>query len=204
MTRNSSRQEGGFTLIELLVYMLLSAVVLMLAGGLLINSILTQRTISDSAESTNTGQLIAQAMSAAVRDASAVRVVSGDPAILLVQVVDDARATPPAAHCEAWALNSGDMRMVRYSGATGAPVSDAAVASWLTTAVGGFNTWTKLATDASAHDGGSGPIPVFQANGSTGVDLTLDVATGRGVTALIETTAVSRQPSLTGVSPTCF
>lgn len=206
MIRRSSGVGGerGFTLIELLVYMLLAVLVLAIAGGLLINSILAQRTIGDSAESTNTSQLVSQTVSAAVRDASAIRVVAGNPAILLVQIVEDARATPPSGRCEAWALTGDELRTVRYAGASSAPADDALVSDWLTSAVGDYATWTRLAVGASAHDDGAGPDPIFATHGSAGVSLMLDIATGNGVTVLIDTTTVSRQPALTGVTPTCF
>ncbi|WP_353987301.1 PilW family protein [Ruicaihuangia caeni] len=204
-TRASFRAgESGFTLIELLVYMLLSLVVLTIAGGLLINSLITQRTVADSAESTNSGQLVARAVTAAVRDAAAVRAVSGDPAILLVQVVDDARATPPTAHCEAFLVGSGEVRTTRYAGGS-APADDASVAGWLTSAAGTADTWSLLATGAQPHTGPSGiPAPVFTASAPDAAAIVLDVANGDGVTVLIDTSATSRQPALTGVTPTCF
>lgn len=199
LDRHAITDERGLTMVELLVYMVLASLVLAMAGGLLINSIFAQRSVGDSAASTNTGQLVSQTVSAATRSAASIRAVSGDPAILLVQVVDDARATPPTAHCEAWALDGDEFRTTRYAGGS-APADDASVGTWLTAIAGDYSTWTLLATGAATH----GTDPVFQANGATGVDLTFDVATGRGVTVLIETTATSRQPALAGVTPTCF
>ncbi|MDI2098550.1 PilW family protein [Ruicaihuangia caeni] len=203
-TRASFRAgESGFTLIELLVYMLLSLVVLTIAGGLLINSLITQRTVADSAESTNSGQLVARAVTAAVRDAAVVRAVSGDPAILLVQVVDDARATPPTAHCEAFLVGSGEVRTTRYAGGS-APADDASVAAWLISAAGATDSWSLLATGAQPHIGGGIPAPVFTSSAPDAAAIVLDVANGDGVTVLIDTAAASRQPALTGVTPTCF
>ena len=59
--------DAGFTLIEMLIYLAFTVVVLTLVGGMLINALNAQRSISSRSEATTSGQAIAQSVHAGVR-----------------------------------------------------------------------------------------------------------------------------------------
>jgi len=207
MNRNSAADDSGMTLVELLVYSALALLVLTIVGGLLFNSFATQRTVTDSAASTNGSLLVAQSVGAGVRNSIELRSVSGDPGILIAQVLDDALSSPPVTHCEAWYFGAGELRTTRYAPSTStAPADDASVAAWLAATAGDFSGWTLLGAGAAALTDASGAVmPVFIATGSNEVDLGLEVSTGQGVSVLVDTSTVSRQTTPpAGVTELCF
>jgi prepilin-type N-terminal cleavage/methylation domain-containing protein len=174
------KSDRGFTLIELLVSSVLAVLVLSIVGGMLISSMSTENTVKDSTESTSLGQLASSSVTHGVRAASALSVTTpaADTQLLRALIVDDVLANPVVAHCESWFYADGELRTKRSSTAISVPASPADVAGW-----------TLLADGVEQV----GTTPVFALTGLT-VDLTMQVAGDRGLTVLIDTTAVSRQP----------
>ncbi|SFN93042.1 PilW family protein [Mycetocola miduiensis] len=183
------KTERGFTLIELLVYMMLATVVLLIVGGILINSLKAEQTVRKSVEGADTGQLISQSVTKAVRNASAIRLTApaADSQLLTVRTTDAASEWV----CRAWYYGSGEVRMTTSATAIATPTESEA------------RSWTLLGDDVREVAG----VPVFTLTGADRqVDLTLEAETGAGRPVLISTSAFSRQPvPATGVETApCF
>jgi Tfp pilus assembly protein FimT len=183
------RSERGFTLIELLVYMMLATVVLLIVGGILINSLKAEQTVRSSVEGADTGQLISQSVTKAVRNASAIRLTApaASSQLLTVRTTDGASGWV----CRAWYYGAGEVRMRTSATAIPAPTATEAL------------DWTRLGEDIRRVAG----APVFALTGADRqVDLTLEAQTGNGRPVLIDTSALSRQPvPATGVEAApCF
>jgi prepilin-type N-terminal cleavage/methylation domain-containing protein len=186
------KSDRGFTLIELLVTSVLTVLVLSIVGGMLISSMTTESTVKDSTESTSAGQLVSSSVTHGVRAASALTLTSPTPDTQLLRalIIDDVLSSPVVAHCESWFYGDGVIRTERSNTAIAVPASSAGVADW-----------TLLADGVERV----GATPVFALTGLT-LDLTMQVAGDRGLTVLIDTTAVSRQPGQlpAGVASLCF
>lgn len=187
--RNSDR---GFTLIELVVSLALGVLVLVIVGGMLVSTMKAQSSVREAAQSSNTGQLVAKAISRDIRAARELSATgpSAGTCLLRLTVVDDALTTPVSVHYVAWYFGNEEIRSTRSTSAIAVPASPAAVA-----------TWTLLASGVSQADS----TPVFSASGSQ-VVLSFQVAGAAGAPVLIQTTAASRQPMPTpspGVSTPC-
>jgi prepilin-type N-terminal cleavage/methylation domain-containing protein len=190
--RDTMRSDRGFTLIELIVASMLSVLVLSIVVGMMISSFSTERIVQGSNESSSLGQLAASSISRGTRHASALELSAptADSQLLRALIVDDVLPTPVTAHCESWYYGGGEVRTERSASAIPVPTSAADVASWTLLADG-------VAPVAST--------PVLAISGLT-VDLTMQLTTGDGLTVLIDTTAVSRQPGEvpTEVENLCF
>lgn len=187
------KSERGITLVELLMYSFLLAIVIALIGGLLINGLVTERTVRNSAESTSAGQVAAQSVGHGVRAATALHLSapSGDPQVLMALIVDNALSSPVVSHCAAWYYGGGELRTTRADAMIPMPTSASDVASW-----------TLLASGVEP----AGATPVFTLDPVTrDVEFTMQLSHGEGLSALIETTALSRQPATPPAgSVTCF
>ncbi|WP_104171744.1 prepilin-type N-terminal cleavage/methylation domain-containing protein [Cryobacterium sp. M23] len=191
--RGSSSSTRGFTLIELLVSAALGVLVMVLVGGMLVSTLNAQSSVRAAAQSSNTGQLVAKALTRDVRGARdlTTAIPFAGTCLLRLTVVDNALTAPVSVHFVAWYFGNGEIRTRRSNIAIADPVSPAAV----TTA------WTLLATGVQR----SGSTPVFTASGSQ-VGLTFTVAGSTGAPVLIQTTDTSRQPMPTagpGSSTSC-
>jgi type II secretory pathway pseudopilin PulG len=182
------KAERGFTLIELLVYMMLATVVLLIVGGILINSLKAEQTVRNSVEGADTGQLVSQSVTKGVRNASAIRLTApaSDSQLLTVRTTDSTGWV-----CRAWYYGAGEVRMTTSAAAIATPTETEA------------RSWTLLGDDVRQVAG----VPVFTLTGADRqVDLTLEAETGTGRPILISTSAFSRQPvPATGVETApCF
>ena len=191
--RGPNSSTRGFTLIELVVSAALGVLVMALVGGMLVSTLNAQSSVRAAAQSSNSGQLVAKALTRDVRGARDLitDVPFAGTCLLRVTVVDSALTAPVSVRFVAWYFGNGEIRTRRSTIAIPDPVSPTAV----TTA------WTLLATGVQR----SGSSPVFTASGSQ-VALTFTVADPAGAPVLIQTTATSRQPSPTaspGVSSPC-
>ena len=187
------KSERGITLVELLMYSLLLAIVLALIGGLLINGLVTERTVRNSAEATSSGQLAARSVSHGVRASTTLQLSapSGEPQVLMALIVDDAISSPVVSHCAAWYYGGGELRTTRSDTMIPMPASPTDV-----------DSWTLLASGVEP----AGTTPVFTLDAANrDVELTLRLSHGDGLNTLIETTALSRQPATPPAgSVTCF
>lgn len=178
--------DTGFTLVELLVYISLMVVVLLIVGGMLINSLQAERTVRSSTQATNAGQLVSLSVGQGVRNSSSVwhSAPGVVPEILMVRTAGT--QTPANWFCQAWSFEAGQIRT--------------------TTSILGItssnSTWALLG-DGMQQVSAS---PVFVKSGRS-VTLNLDVSTGTGKPVRISTISTSRQPvPATGVevSTPCF
>ncbi|WP_207454283.1 PilW family protein [Herbiconiux sp. SYSU D00978] len=172
-----SANDRGFTLIELLVYGALSVLVLGLVGGFLINSLLAERSVRQTTESSNSGQVAAQSIARGVRDALYLDEAAGG-ALLRAVIVDDALAASPTVTCRAWYVTNGEVRTTSSNDPISVPSGPADVAGW-----------TLVATGASPV----GTAPVFDVVDDYSVDVKFQIDPANGASILVETTARSRQ-----------
>lgn len=172
------KSERGLGLIELIIYSMLSVIVLGIVGGILINSLTAERTVRDSAQASNTGQLVARSVSQGIRNASSIQLVvpTAGEQLLKARTVD--AGANPVWRCQAWYFGNGEVRVTTSS--TTIPTPTALQLA----------TWTLLADGIQAT---SGTTPVFTLDGRR-VDLALEVSTNGGPSVLISTSALSRQP----------
>ena len=184
--------DRGFTLIELVVSTALALLVLVIVGGMFVSTIRAQTSVREAAQSSNTGQLVAKALT---RDIRAAREISAAPpssgtCLLRLTIVDNALTTPVSVRYVAWYFGNGEIRSKRSTSAIAVPAFPSNVA-----------TWTLYASGVRRADS----TPVFSTNGPQ-VVLTFTVAGASGAPVLIQTTAASRQPMPTpgpGVSTPC-
>lgn len=193
MMRRSRASESGFSLIELTVAIGLGVVVLAIVGGMLMNAITTQSRVQEAARSSNTGQLVANALTGDVRAARVITTTppTADTCLLRLTVVSNALTTPMSVQYVAWYFGNGEVRSTRSASAIPVPASPTSVANW-----------TLLAQGVQKV----GSVPVFSTSGSD-VVLNLKVAGIAGAPVLIQTTVSSKQPMPTpspGASTPCL
>ena len=192
MIRRLHDSDRGFTLIELVVSLALGVLGLVIVGGMLISTMKAQSSVREAAQSSNTGQLVAEALTRDVRAARELSVTppSAGTCLLRLTVVDNALTTPVSVRYVAWYFGNGEIRSKRSTSAIAVPAFPSNVA-----------TWTLYASGVRRADS----TPVFSTNGPQ-VVLTFTVAGASGAPVLIQTTAASRQPMPTpgpGVSTPC-
>ncbi|TFC91454.1 hypothetical protein [Cryobacterium sp. TMT4-31] len=181
---------SGFTLIELLIYISMMVIVLVIVGGVLINSLATQRTVRNATQASNAGQLVAESIGQGVRNASALALTTPSPGTQLLTVRTASMATTPVWRCQAWYFGGGEVRTKTSS---------------LLISATDFDTWTLLGDGMNAVSGVPivsltpvstpvpGPAPPPPAP-SRGIILTLDVSTVDGEPVRINNAVSSLQP----------
>lgn len=132
-THGNGTSERGFTLIELLVYVLLFGLVLSIAGGLLINSMKTSKTVRSVTEASTAGQLVAHSVEKGIRNSSDFKLTSpsGNDQFLVARTALGGATLDWA--CAAWyysATGNGSIRYKFSSTAIPAPATAADLASW--------------------------------------------------------------------------
>jgi type II secretory pathway component PulJ len=183
------RSERGITMIELLIASLLSVLVLLMVGGMLINSLTSQGRVLDETQASNTAQLAAKSITRSMRNASDLRLTEPIAGEQLLEVRTAGTSTDAGVFlCQAWYYSAGELRMFRSNSAITAP-TPAQLA-----------TWTLIGSGMQQVAG----APVFALTGRQ-VDIKIDASVGSGAPILVSTTAVSRQPVPTiAEPPTCF
>ena len=183
--RRRLSSDAGFTLVELLIYISLMVVVLLIVGGMLINSLKAEKAVRNSTQATNAGQLVSQSVGQGVRNALAIKVTTPSAGTSLLTVLTASTSTPPTLpFCQAWYFGAGQVRTTKST--TLIPTSSVA-------------NWTLLGTDFLAVSEAPLfiPVPVFAPLPTTNtrsVTLNLDVSTSTGKPVRISTTSTSRQP----------
>ena len=151
-------------------------VVLLIVGGMLINSLTAERTVRDATQASNAGQLVAASVGQGVRNAQAIwktePVNIGDPELLFVSTIDTQSTADP--YCQAWSFQDGQIRTTT-SGSAIATDSES-VANW------------TLLSDGVAQVPG---LSVFAETASR-VTLNLDVESAEGQSVRITTSFTSR------------
>jgi type II secretory pathway pseudopilin PulG len=183
------KSERGFTMIELIIASMLSVLVLVVVGGMLINSLSSQRVVLDATQASNTVQFAAKSVTRSVRNASDLRLTAPVAGEQLLEVrTAGTSADAGVFRCQAWYYSAGELRMTSSNSAIAAP-TPAQLA-----------TWTLIGSGIQQVAG----APVFALTGRQ-VDIKIDASAGDGAPVLVSTTAVSRQPvPTTAYPPTCF
>lgn len=114
--------DEGVSLIELIVYVLLSSLVLIATSSILINSWLTQQTVTSVSEATNRGQSMGQTIERAMRNGLDFD-VSADGTELRVRTSLGGSLT-----CQGFRLTAGQARIAQSAGAL--PASSASWTIW--------------------------------------------------------------------------
>ena len=183
-----SDTDDGFTLIELMVYIALSVVILLIVGGIFINSLNAERSVRGVNTSTNLGQLASQSVTNGVRNSSNIQLTAPSAGTQLLMTRSVGSAATPVWTCNAWYLSNGEIRTKQSATAIAAPTAAQ------------LATWTVLNPDVKAR----GAIPVFALTARR-IDLIFESKNGTGKAVLFKTSAASRQPPPAGAdSPICF
>lgn len=191
----AAERERGFTLVELLIYMILFLIVLVIGGGMLLNSLRADENARSVTDAANTGQQIARSIGAGVRNASAVTVISdttaGTQLLLARTIASDPNST--AASCQAWYFTPSNGGAVYTTKKT--PAAPITLPS-----AGPQGVWTLLGVGISPADPATGKV--FNAPSGGRVELKFNVAAGKHPYVLINTTTYT--PQTTTVSAPCF
>ncbi|MDM4761524.1 prepilin-type N-terminal cleavage/methylation domain-containing protein [Galbitalea sp. SE-J8] len=194
MSSSRSDLEGGFTLVELLVAMLLLAVVLAIAGGLVIAATLGERTVRTVTGTSNSTQVAVEQMLSRFRAASAYRIDAlGSAQFVQARVATDSVSGSTGWRCYAWYFDptSGDIRTKNSTAAVPAPTATE------------LSSWTLLASGVRSSGTASpaGSNGIFARTGRT-IALDMSVKAGDQPRLTISTSATTRSDSWTG--DTCF
>jgi type II secretory pathway pseudopilin PulG len=183
--------QSGFTLVELLVYMALFLMVLVIAGGLLLNGTRAQETVRSVTGAANAGQQVVRSVQGGVRNASEMALTVDDVAGTQLLVIRTTSADPnsTAAFCQAWYYTPANGGVVYTTRTSGTPIS--------LPAGGPAGAWTILGDGIKPKDAATGRV--FNAPAGGRVELRFTVAAGSHPYVLIDTTIYAPQ-STTGAS----
>lgn len=191
----AAERERGFTLVELLIYMILFLIVLVIGGGMLLNSLRADENARSVTDAANTGQQIARSIGAGIRNSSAVTVISdttaGTQLLLARTIASDPNST--TASCQAWYFTPSNGGAVYTTKKT--PAAPITLPS-----TGPQGVWTLLGVGISPADPATGKV--FNAPSGGRVELKFNVAAGKHPYVLINTTTYT--PQTTTVSAPCF
>ena len=183
-----SDSDDGFTLIELLIYIVLSVVVLLIVGGIFLNSVNAERTVRGVNSATNNGQVVAKSLTNGVRNSSNIQLTAPTASTQLLMTRSVGSAATPVWTCNAWHFGNGEIRWKQSTTAITAPTAAQ------------LATWTVLNADMKL----SGATPVFALTARR-IDLTFQSKNGTSKAVLVKTSAASRQPPPAGSdNPICF
>ena len=183
-----NESDDGFTLIELLVYIVLSVVVLLIVGGIFLNSVNAERTVRGVNSATNSGQVVAQSVTNGVRNSSDITLTAPAAGTQLLMTRSVGSAATPIWTCNAWHVGGGKIRWKQSATAIAAPTAAE------------LATWTVLNADIKPV----GSTPVFALTARR-IDLTFESKNGTGKAVRVTTSAASRQPPPAGAdNPICF
>ena len=193
--KSPNLNEVGFTLVELLITTLLSVIVVMIAGGILINGLRTQEMTHTVTDAAVTAQQIVRSVQAGVKNASAITVTSdlaaGTQLLMARTIGTDPNST--AASCQAWyytPTNGGNVYTKKTT-----PASIISLPNG-----GPAGLWTLLGTGVTPADPVTGKV--FNAPSGGRIELKFDVKAGAHPYVLINTMTYAAQSST--VSTPCF
>jgi hypothetical protein len=197
--------EQGLTLIELLVYMSFFVVVLVIVGGILINSLSVEKTVRGSTDAANLAQLLTESISQSVRNATAIATpdaeestgVAGTELLVLETLTSGVTAT---VQCQAWLyvpLHGGQLFSARSDTTIPVPSVDylaAVPADQPMSAPAGWSSFGEGINPASAS-------PVFTVR-AQGVSFVFDVTLADESAERVSGAASSHQTL--GTDSSCF
>ena len=187
--------ERGLTLLELLITSTLSIIIVMIAGGLLINGLRTQEMTHTVTDASNIAQQVVRSVQAGIKNASAITVISNAATgtqLLLARTIG-LDPTSTAASCQAWYYTPSNGGTVYTHKTT--PASLISLPSG-----GPQGSWTLLGTGIAPADPATGKV--FNAPSGGRVELKFDVKAGAHPYVLINTMTYTSQS--TTVSTPCF
>ena len=183
--------QDGFTLVELLVYSALFLIVLVIAGGMIINGIRGQETVRSVTDAANVGQQVVRSVQAGVRNASEMILtadsVAGTQLLIIRTVGGDPAST--VTSCQAWYYTPSDGGKIYTTKTSGAPIG--------LPAGGPAGVWALLGEGVSPMDPATGKVLNAPAGGR--VELRFTVRAGSHPYVLINTTIYAPQ-STTGAT----
>ena len=196
------RDDSGVSLVELIIYSLLLSFVVFIAGGLLIQTLETQRDTTSLNEASNSAQVAVREMERGLRNAVEVRFPSahgGNLLIIKTRVGDDP-ALASSWECRAWYYDAASDEIRYIEGpATGTPVTRGLTAPLNTSA------WRTVLSNVVPTPNGASSYQVFESEALGGAKIKFDVLaeTGHGRMSTA-TTVIPREQGTTigGVSCT--
>ncbi|WP_140425700.1 hypothetical protein [Cryobacterium sp. N19] len=123
----SAPGQDGMSLVELIIYTSLAGVILTLVGGFLVTTLRAERELVSAVQTTNTTQVIVEAIRADVRNANQITVRGQD--LLIVKTAG--RNTDLTWTCQAWFFHDGSVYSKET--ATGTPLkapNSSEIVSW--------------------------------------------------------------------------
>jgi hypothetical protein len=210
-----SGDDRGASLVELLVASAILAIVLPLAGSLLITALTSQRDVTSLTAASSDAQTVVTSVETGVRNASAIRRTTypapdgGAPDELLVVRTRAGQLDADDWSCQAWFYDAGDHTVLttRTPGSGHPPAitapTDGDVTGWVELArgVAPAPRTTPVPTPTPSPTT-TGPLQLFTVT-TKGVEIGLSVSAGsRKPVAL--TTSISKRPQGETESDPCF
>ena len=197
-------RETGYTLVELLIYSSVLVLILTVVGGILLNTVSSERKVFASADANGVSQLIAGSVQAGVRNATALQIAEisdNDELLVVTGVSSDPNVTASARVCQAWYYTEENDGAVYFKRGDPPQFLRASLTAALHDDMTG---WTLLGSGVSATPG----QPIFTPSvtvHSRAITLNFTInADGEGSPALISTKVTSRQGETPSTEPTCF
>ena len=186
--RPTNGSEAGFTLIELLVYCVLIVLVVTAVGGIMNSVQSTSKSVRTVTNDATEGQLVADSITAGVRNSSDFRLTSpsGTDQLLVARVAESGTTVTWA--CAAWYYSASGTGSIRFTRSTAAIVAPNA---------SGLLAWTLLDDGITPASGTS----VFSASGAL-LNVAFKGTTIGRPSVLIQSSAFSRAGA--SGSLTCF
>ncbi|MDY7541561.1 MULTISPECIES: PulJ/GspJ family protein [unclassified Cryobacterium] len=177
--------QSGLTLIELMVAMVLTVLILAVAGGLFISTSKAQSTVTTGTQATDTAQAVARSIERGITNASEFTILTSGSDSLLI-----ARTAGPGStvvwKCNGWYYSAANRDIRTTATADGTKIvlpSSAQLAAW-----------TVLASNVLPTAGNQ----IFTLSGASQLDLNLAVMVSGGVPVALTTTVLMK----TGVAGT--
>lgn len=200
--RRAAGDDAGVSLVELIIYSLLLSFVVFIAGGLLIQTLETQRDTTSLNDASNSAQVAVREMERGLRNAVQVQIPSahgGNLLIIKTRVGDDPTLAS-SWECRAWYYDAASDEIRYLDGpATGTPVTRGLTAPLDTSA------WRTVLSNVMPTPNGASVYQVFESEALGGAKIKFDVLaeTGHGRMSTA-TTVIPREQGTTigGVSCT--
>lgn len=183
--------DDGFTLIEILVTVMLSVLVLSVAGGLLISTSRAERQVSSLDTAASASQLASNSITRGIRNASELRVTAGGGNDRLLVARTATAGNTLSWVCSAWFYQSATKTLRYKTSPTAIPMP----------APADLASWTQLAENVTPI----GATAVFIQDSPTKARFAWTVASsasGAGAAATAQAT-LSTRSGVTGGAP-CF
>ncbi|MDN4486709.1 prepilin-type N-terminal cleavage/methylation domain-containing protein [Demequina sp. SYSU T00039] len=199
----AARGDEGFTLVEFIVYIIILAIVMVVAGTFLIQTLVQQQHVKDTAEAADASQLAFKALETDMRSASwAITAQGGDLVVLQTRVVGTNGVDQE--RCVGYYLDQTDRQLHRWSSTSGVETKAALAAPNAASAASVAADWRVVASAVEPGSVGQAFTPVGQALGrGETVTMSLEAETSADWPAVVFEKSVSLRPQSSAILD-CF